>query len=261
MHMLNKRLVEKRFGRRLQCYREEAVVQRKMAGRLADMVVAALPRRHVSRVLEVGAGSGMLTRELLSRLSVQWYAANDLVPEAGRMVEAEAERSGTELSEFIAGDIESLTLDLPGDLDLIVSGATLQWLQDLPALFRRMAGLLKPGGVLAFSTFGPENMKEIRQLESVGLHYQTLDDLTRMASGWFDPVSEDVERHRLSFETPEAVLHHIRYTGVNGVDGGRPWTRGRYRAFIDRYYRSFPAVDGVRLTYHALYCCLRKRAE
>ncbi len=256
MQQLNKGLIRQRFGRQLHGYHRYAFIQRSMAEHLADMVLAALPSSEVGRLFEIGAGSGALTSALLERLRVGRYYANDLVPQSAAMLETVAALHGAAAADFLEGDIEALG-SLPGNLDLIVSGATVQWLEDLPGFFRRMAGLLKPGGVLAFSTFGRDNMQEIRALESVGLHYHSLEEMRSMAGDAYDAVSMEEDLHQLDFAGPEAVLRHISRTGVNGIDR-RTWTKSRHRAFIDRYRSTFPSGDGVHLTYHTLYCCFRK---
>ncbi|MBO8093066.1 MAG: malonyl-ACP O-methyltransferase BioC [Prosthecochloris sp.] len=258
MRAVNKERVRRSFQRAAQGYDRHAVIQHAMADRLVSMTALSVGETCQPRVLEVGAGSGAVTLRLCSVLGIGELYLNDLVPGCRDMLEHELLRSGTRMSGFIAGDIESERLLLPGDLDLVVSGATLQWLEDLPGFFRRMAGVLKPGGLLAFSTFGPENLREIKFLESVGLEYHTLEEFRRMAAPWFDMVDTDEELRCLEFEGPEDVLRHMRATGVNGLDGARPWTRGRHRSFLDRYRKTFPVPGGVSLTYHAQYCCMKK---
>ncbi len=256
MQQLNKTLIRQRFGRQLHGYNRHAFIQKKMAWHLADMVTASLASSEVGRLFEIGVGSAALTDALLHRLRIDRYYANDLVPQCRQMVETVTSLHGVDSAEFLDGDIEALR-EIPGDLDVIVSGATVQWLEDMPGFFHRMAGALKPGGVLAFSTFGHDNMQEIRALESVGLHYHTLAEMQGMAGELYEVTGMEEERHQLDFTGPEAVLRHISRTGVNGLDG-RAWTKSRHRAFIDRYRRAFSSGDGVRLTYHTMYCCFRK---
>ncbi len=253
----DKQLVGSRFGRSLHTYRQSAVVQREMAARLAGMVGRAGAPPHFGRVLEVGAGSAVLTSELLSRHSVGSYFANDLVPASrGFVMEALAAGEVAE-GQFLEGDIETLD-PLPGGLDLVASNATVQWLHDLGGFFGRMAGALEPGGLLAFSTFGPGNMREIAELEGVSLAYRTPAEIEACAGGLFEPLLVEEAVRRLEFPSPEAVLRHIRETGVNGISG-RGWGMARHREFLRRYREAFPLGEGVGLTYHPLYCCFRRR--
>ena len=167
------------------------------------------------------------------------------------------DRFAVEEFHFIAGDIESKA-ELPSGLDLVVSNATLQWLDDLDEFFRTMSAHLRPGGILAFSTFGPSNMQEIASIEDVGLTYLSLGELEILAGRYFDITVCREEEQRIEFSSPEAVLHHIRQTGVNGLQR-RSWTKSRYRHFVSEYSRLFSCENGVCLTYHPVYCCLKMK--
>jgi malonyl-CoA O-methyltransferase len=253
----DKQLVGSRFGRSLHTYRRSAIVQRRMAGELVAMIGQAGVPTHFDRMLEVGSGSAILTSALLSLFTVGSYYANDLVPGSREFVMQAFEEHPVGESFFLQGDIESIE-PLPGDLDLVVSNATVQWLHDLGSFFGRISTILKPGGVLAFSTFSTGNMKEIAQLSQVSLTYRTVAEIVALAGDAFELVTVTEEERRLEFDSPEAVLHHIRETGVNGI-AGRAWTRARYEQFLHGYRASFSSGSGVYLTYHPVYCCFRRR--
>ncbi|ACF44982.1 malonyl-ACP O-methyltransferase BioC [Pelodictyon phaeoclathratiforme] len=257
--LIDKELVRERFCRTLGSYGSNAVVQKAMAGELAELICKQEPGFSFERVLEVGAGSGALMAELLHRRSVKAYYANDLVEESRISLQGVLDRFPVGEFHFLAGDIETLEL-LPFSLDLVASNATLQWLDDLDRFFGKISDHLRPGGMLAFSTFGPSNMREIASIEGVGLSYHTLRELELLASRYFDLVVSREEKIPMEFSSPEAMLHHIRKTGVNGLLR-RSWTKSRYLHFIEEYRRRFSSENGVSLTYHPLYCCLKKRAS
>ena len=260
MHpLIDKQLVHDRFCRTLQSYGRHAVVQKAMAAELAEIISLEEPRRSFERVLEVGSGSGALMAELLSRCAVKTYYANDLVEESHFALQGVLDRFPVGEFHFLSGDIESLEI-LPSSLDLVVSNATLQWLDDLDGFFGKISDHLRPGGMLAFSTFGPSNMREISSIEGVGLSYHTLGELELLAGRYFDLTISHEEKRRMEFSSPEAMLHHIRSTGVNGLIR-RSWTKSRYLHFIAEYRRLFSCENGVYLTYHPLYCCLKKRVS
>ena len=62
--------------------------------------------------------------------------------------------------KWLIGDVE--TLELPQQLDMIVSGSALQWMQDLPLLLKRCNDVLTDSGWLCFSTFGPKNPLKLK---------------------------------------------------------------------------------------------------
>ncbi|MEI6651363.1 MAG: malonyl-ACP O-methyltransferase BioC [Chlorobiaceae bacterium] len=256
--VIDKQLVRERFCSTLKSYRSHAVVQKSMASELSEIICSAQPSRSFDRVLEVGVGSGALMAELLSRCTVEAYYANDLVEESRHCLLEVLDRFPVREFHFLAGDIEHLE-ELPLELDLVASNATLQWLDDLDGFFRNMAAHLRPGGILAFSTFSTSNMQEISAIEGVGLSYHTLGELELLAGKYFELTVSREEVQQLEFSSPEAVLHHIRRTGVNGIRR-RSWTKSRYKHFIEQYRRLFSSENGVSLTYHPVFCCMKKRA-
>jgi len=258
MHsLINKQLVRDRFYRTLRSYNGQAVVQKAMARELSEIICQQEPGRSFERILEVGSGSGSFMAELLCRCNVESYYANDLVEESRTSLEGILDRFSVGEFHFLAGDIERLA-PLPSSLDLVASNATLQWLNDLDQFFKKISDHLKPGGRLAFTTFGPSNMREISLIEGVGLSYYTLRELELLASRYFEISVSREETLRMEFPSPEAMLHHIRQTGVNGLLRCS-WTKSRYLHFLAEYRRLFSSEHGVYLTYHPLYCCMKKR--
>lgn len=255
---VDKQLVCRRFRRALPSYERNAEVQAFMADSLLSMVgrAGALPD-HIGRVLEFGCGAGMLTSRLFERCSADEFFANDLVAESRVFIEAALAGRSIGRMEFLPGDVEQLD-SLPGKLDLVVSNATVQWLHDPARLFERLASAVRPGGIVAFSTFGTENMREIAALGETALGYRSLDELAALAGEAFEVVEIHDELHRQEFESPEAVLRHIRQTGVNGV-ARRTWTRTQHREFLQRYRASYSTGRGVVLTWHPVWCCFRRK--
>jgi len=256
-HLIDKRLVRDRFCRSLNSYASHAVVQNAMAGELTDIICMEESGRSFDRVLEVGSGTGALMTRLLSCCSVKAYYANDLVEESRSFLQGVLECFPVDEFHFLAGDIESMDC-LPSELDLVVSNATMQWLDDLDGFFKTIYAHLKPGGMFAFSTFGTSNMREISSIEGVGLSYHTPHELELLAGRYFDLTFSREEKLRMEFSSPEAILHHIRKTGVNGLHR-RAWTKSRHLHFVEEYRRLFSCENGVYLTYHPVYCCLKKR--
>jgi malonyl-CoA O-methyltransferase len=255
---IDKQLVCHRFRRALPTYAGHAEVQRRMAARLVAMIErAGAAPRHLGRVFEFGCGSAMLTSMLFEGHSAEAFYANDLVAESRVFVEQALDGRSVGRLEFLPGDVERLD-PLPGNLDLAVSNATLQWLHDPARFFERLAGSVKPGGLVAFSTFGALNMREIAALGEAALPYRSIGEVAALGGAAFEVIAIEEEIVRQEFETPEAVLRHIRATGVNGVSR-RAWTRSRYLDFLQRYRAAYPAGGGVSLTWHPVYCCFRRK--
>jgi len=255
--VIDKQLVRRRFRRALPTYAGHAEVQRRMAARLVAMIERAGAAPHLGRVFEFGCGSAMLTSMLFERHSADVFFANDLVAESLAFVEQAVAGRPVGRLEFLPGDVERLD-PLPGNLDLVVSNATLQWLHDPARFFERLSASMRPSGLVVFSTFGAENMREIATLGEAALPYRSIGEITALGGTAFEVAAIEEEIVRQEFETPEAVLRHIRETGVNGVSR-RAWTRSRYLDFLQRYRAAYPAGSGVALTWHPVYCCFRRK--
>ena len=107
-----------------------------------DLLALVQPRPGM-RVVDLGCGTGGLTTHLCERLQV---AACIGVDRSASMLK-QAEHLGDGVLSFAAGDLASWSP--PFAPDLIFSNAALQWLDDHPALFQRLASLLPVGGQLA----------------------------------------------------------------------------------------------------------------
>ena len=104
-------------------------------------LVAMVEGRPGMRVLDLGCGTGELTRELHATLGARETLGID---SAAEMLTKAPDAPGL---RFELADIASFTVDAP--FDLVFSNAALQWLPDHGALLRRMTALLAPGGQLA----------------------------------------------------------------------------------------------------------------
>jgi trans-aconitate 2-methyltransferase len=107
-------------------------------------LVARLPEGPVRRALDLGCGSGELTRSLADR----WPEASITgVDSSESMLERAAAGAVHPRVRFVRGDLREWRPDAP--LDRLVSNAALQWVDDHAALLARFVGWLEPGGALA----------------------------------------------------------------------------------------------------------------
>jgi trans-aconitate 2-methyltransferase len=92
------------------------------------------------RVIDLGCGTGELTRRLAGALPASDVLGLDSSPEMLRRA-AEQERPGL---QFAQGRIEDVT----GAWDLVFSNAAIHWVDDHATLVSRLLGLVRPGGQL-----------------------------------------------------------------------------------------------------------------
>ncbi|MBN1530343.1 MAG: class I SAM-dependent methyltransferase [Thermoleophilaceae bacterium] len=100
------------------------------------------------RALEIGAGTGYFSINLLRAGVVEEAVATDISPGMLDVLSASAERNGVHV-ETAACEASGLPFD-DGSFDLVVGHAVLHHLPDLDASFREFRRVLRPGGVVAF---------------------------------------------------------------------------------------------------------------
>ena len=252
---LNKDRVRLRFARAAGTYDQQAVVQLQVAKKLLQLL-----DKHVTlppeKILEIGCCTGLLSSRLYQQYQdMKTLYVNDLVPDFQTMVSDRLEND--QRLVYLPGDIEQIKI--PGDLDLVVSSSTLHWLEDLPAMFKKLEHSLVPGGSFCFSIYGIENLLEVRELTGVGLDYYDITELQTLVEKHFDILSCTEEKIALHFDDPLSILNHLRQTGVNAIDQ-LPWTRSRLNHFLQKYRDRFNYGEQVELTYHPIYCIARKKS-
>lgn len=245
---IDKNLVKQRFARSLRTYSEQAVVQQQTAARMMKALVKAADNRFPA-ILEIGCGAGMLTRLIEQQLDYDCLLANDLAPQCMAHV------GEINNCSFVAGDIE--TMKYPwGKFDLIISNATFQWLDHLDAALEKFSNWLKPGGIMAFSTFGPENIKELAMLGGRSLNYLSYADIVAITRKKFTLCFEHEDVITLEFMTPLAALQHLKATGVNSLPARHKHTnisistKSALQKLSEAYIKTHSTPNGVSLTYH-----------
>ena len=251
--MIETPLLINRFARAMATYEREATVQRHEAERLTELLGTHC-HLLAPRILEIGCGTGMLSRLLMTRFAPRELVLNDLCPDM------EICFANVPRTTFLSGDAR--TLAWPGPFDLIASASAVQWLGDLATFAHRCAAVLNPGGFIAISGFGPQTLRETAELTGSALTYPTREHFEQTFAEVFEPLATEHRLHTLTFPDAYAVLRHLKATGVTATGGGQgPWTRGRMEAFAAAYAQRFPAEDGgVRLTYETCLFVGRKRA-
>jgi len=175
--MINPERVARNFSRDPDAYERLARVQRRAAADLAAMILANFAERHQpKRVLELGCGTGFLTRRLLPAWPEADFIVSDLSPamvEFCRKRLARACRRRPGVCEFRNCDAAG---KLPiGPFDLITAALVGQWIPDLSAMFRGwQRELAPPRGRIAFSLVVDGTFAGIHALfEAAGVKFPT----------------------------------------------------------------------------------------
>ena len=248
---INKALVAQRFAKAGQSYVEQAVVQKQISAQLFKYLKVYCPQ-NLASVLEIGCGSGNLTHLFHSYFQVDQLFLNDLYEDVDQHF------STIQNIAWLIGDIEQL--HLPQSLDAVISSSALQWMTDLPTLLHRIHDALKPNAYFGFSTFGSDNLTEIKQLTGQGLNYISLEFLKRQLEQQdFEVLFIEQEVKQIYFDHPKSVLQHLKATGVTATAKSHRWTKQSLQQFYSDY-QQFHDELGFRLTYHPIYVIARRKA-
>ena len=245
-------LIRQRFCAASANYDAEAQAQQHIAARL--WALAAPHLAGGADVLEIGAGTGLLTRLILNA-QPRSLTLNDLYisPQLEALAQELGQALGREQSGTVLcreGDAEQLAFGK--SYDAVLSASTVQWFADLPGFFARCGQMLPRGGLLAFSSFLPGNLQEVADLTGVGLNYCTAAELQAKLARHFDLLAMEQGEVLLHFATPRDVLLHLRHTGVTGIRSV-VWGKNSYKDFVARYTARYGNEQGVRLTYRPVY--------
>ncbi len=251
---IDKSLIKERFRKSRETYDGEAFVQKAMCTTLIEMLFPFVSWKSLD-VLELGCGTGLLTKKICNKIPVKKLYVNDLVDDFHGSIDFILKNESFEWS-YIAGDAENCDL-FPHNLDLVISNASFQWFKNPEKFLSNIPSHMKSGGIIAFTTFGPENMIEIQNTIGNGLIYPDFRKIKSMISGNFKILDIREELKKITLPTPRDVLLHMKKTGVTGTKRFR-WTKGKLEGFIDQYNSLFSCENGVALSYHPIYVVAEK---
>ena len=224
---IDKRALRRAFNRAASSYDTAAVLQREVCSRMLERLDYI--KYKPTRVLDAGCGTGWGTRQLAQRYASAHVVALDI---AQGMLHAARDKSGwwrklSGKSSYACADVEALPL-AASSMELVWSNLTVQWCNDLPATFIELQRVLKVEGLLMFSTFGPDTLKELRAaFDSVDGYnhinrFADMHDIGDMlvAAGFAEPVM-DMEYITLTYHDVKAVMQDLRNIGAHNVTAGR----------------------------------------
>lgn len=263
-HEFDKREVRRSFERAAATYDAAAVLQREVERRMFERLdyVKLAP----TAILDAGTGTGTGARELVRRYADARVIALDLaftMLQAGREPRSWLQRVGVGRSRIapVCGDVERLPLK-SGSVDLIWSNVTLQWAADLPNTLKELRRVLRPGGLLMFSTFGPDTLKELRTAFAAADAHSHVNRFTDMHdigdmlldARLADPVM-DMEQITMTYRTVRDLMRDLKAIGAHNVTAGRPRGLGGRNALaaVERKYEALRRDGMLPATFEVVY--------
>lgn len=241
---INPKIIKSRFEKSFDKYNECAVVQNIMADNLIKQIVSV--KKNFDKVLELGSGAGLLTGKLVKSINFKIYYANDLTEKSEKYVKRY-------ISDALFYKGNALKINPSVKFDLVVSNAMFQWL-NANETCEKCYNLLDKDGILAFTTFGKENFKEIRELTGLSLDYKTIDEIIEIFSKRFKILYSKESEEVLNFNTPLELLLHMKNTGVNSISS-KSWTIKDIKEFSDNFNKKY---ERAILTYSPMIFIMKR---
>ncbi len=259
VNAVDKRQVRKAFSRSATDYDQVAVLQREIGDRMLERLDYI--RAEPAVVLDAGAGTGHCSAGLLNRYKEAKVISLDF---ALPMLQ-KAKKQGRWLRRpaCLCADIEALPL-ANESVDMIFSNVAIQWCTDLQHTFAEFMRVLRPDGLLMFSTFGPDTLRELRQAWAIAdgvekphtSQFIDMHDIGDMMvhNQFADPVM-DAERMTLTYEKVSGLVKDLKTLGAHNAasDRQRGMTGKKRWQAMENAYEDFRVEGRLPASYEVVY--------
>lgn len=220
---LDSAAIRRGFARAAATYDEASALQTEVRRRLLDRL--HLMRDKPADVLDLGAGTGHASRDLKRRFSNARVVALDV--SLPMLYRARAQQRLFRKFDRVCASAEALPLR-DRSIDWCISNLMLPWCEPVDTTLAEVQRILKPGGLFAFTSFGPDTLRELRtawlQVDD-GPHVHRFIDMhdlgdALMRAGFAEPVM-DVERIVLTYAEVAKLFEDLKRTGLVTASLGR----------------------------------------
>ncbi|MFV2059133.1 MAG: malonyl-ACP O-methyltransferase BioC [Gammaproteobacteria bacterium] len=253
--------VRESFNAAVASYDEHAVLQREIADRLMDKLDFIKLQPKI--ILEVGSGTGYCTKLLKNLYPSSHVIAldiADLMLQSTKSKMSFLQKVKKQIS-FTCADAACLPFQ-ESSIDFIFSNLTLQWCPDLAGVFNEFYRVLKPNGLLMYSSFGPDSLNELRAAWSEVDNFSHVNQFVDMhdlgdemlAAKLADPVL-DMEMLTLTYKNIFDLMRDLKSVGAHNINKTRNHGltgKGQLEK-LKKAYEKF-RIDGVLpLSYEVVY--------
>lgn len=254
---LDKHEVRRSFSHAAKSYDAHAVLQQEVASRLLERV--AFHRYPPKTILDLGCGTGQHSAYLKKAYRKAQVIALDSA--TGMLKHSKKYSSFMRPLSPVCADLCALPLP-DRSVDLIFSNLAIQWVNRLPAAFTEFRRVLRPEGLLLFTTFGPDTLHELKSAWAAadqGIHVNQFVDMHDIGdalvyAGFAEPVM-DTDYISLTYKDVPTLMRELKLIGAHNAAANRQtglMGKHRYQAMLEAY-QSFQKDGLYPATYEVIY--------
>ena len=206
-------------------------------------------------ILDLGSGAGTESHILAERFSDAYVVGLDIC--ALSLHRQSSARNWTP----VTGNANALPFS-EATFDLVFANLVLPWC-DPDAALKEVRRILKPGGVVVFSTLGPDTLTELRvawEYVDDHPHVHSFADMHNvgdalLGAGFTEPVV-DADRVYFSYGELKKLVDDLRALGATNALAGRRRSltgKNRWQAFAAAYHSNAPQQERLQATFELVY--------
>jgi malonyl-CoA O-methyltransferase len=249
--------IARSFGDAAATYNAYAGLQRTVADKLLQRVPAGLP----IRMLDLGCGTGYCAAKMHQQFPAAELVAIDLaMPMLGLAAGA------VPAASLVCADAQDLPLT-GSTFDLVVSSLAMQWCADPQPVLQELGRVLKPGGTVLISTFGPDSLDTLRQAyrqADSGIHvndFLSLAQLEQAARNAGLDCESAVATEVRYYASLNDLARELKGIGAHNINSGRPkglTGRQKFMRAASAFLEHSEPGKGVPVSYEICYLVLTR---